>query len=329
MSAADPAAWRADAIGGRSGLERRLTSEEVSALVAAARATGGRPPEDVRREDFAAPPIAALAAGLRHALHHGRGAMLLSGLDPAALPGDLFARIFRGLGAHLGEGAIQGPDGGRIARVEKADNPTGRGTLSDVELGPHTDMHELMALACVSKAAEGGESMLVSAPAVHDRLAATRPELLPALYEGYWAGVNPAVGGEKPVSDAKVPIFSRAGGRLSCSYNRYFMHAAAQHLGEALPDALERALAAFDAVAAEEGLGARFMLEPGEMLFWHNWSCLHARTAFRDAPGARRLLLRLWINAVDGRDVHPAVAQRARTMDADHRAAMQRRAARP
>lgn len=327
MSATDPACWRADTIGGRAGLERRLTPEEVAALVSAADATADHAPEEARRADFAAPPIAALGEALRHALHHGRGAMLLTGIDLASVGEDRFARIFWGLGTHLGEGAIQGPEGDRIARVEKAANPTGRGTLSDVELGPHTDMHELMALACVRPAAAGGESLVVSAPAVHDRIAATAPEHLPALYEGYWTGINPVVGGARPVSDLKLPVFSFAGERLSCSYNRYFHGAAAQARGEALPDALSAAFAAFDAAAASEGLGARIMLQPGEMLFWHNWSCLHARTAFRDAPGGRRLLLRLWLHADGGRPVHPAVAERARTIDADHRAAWRRQQA--
>jgi hypothetical protein len=54
------------------------------------------------------------------------------------------------------------------------------------------------------------------------------------------------------------------------------------------------------------------------MLFWHNWTCLHARAAFRDAPGAKRLLLRLWLNVPDGRPVHPEIAERARRMDEDH-----------
>jgi hypothetical protein len=74
----------------------------------------------------------------------------------------------------------------------------------------------------------------------------------------------------------------------------------------------------FDAQAMRADLAATFMLEPGEMMFWHNWTCLHARGGFRDAPGAKRLLLRLWLNVPNGRRVDSQIAQRARRMDEDH-----------
>jgi hypothetical protein len=63
---------------------------------------------------------------------------------------------------------------------------------------------------------------------------------------------------------------------------------------------------------------ANFMLEPGEMLFWHNWTNFHSRTAFEDSPTQRRLLLRLWLNIENGRHVAPEIAERARLIDRDH-----------
>ena len=60
------------------------------------------------------------------------------------------------------------------------------------------------------------------------------------------------------------------------------------------------------------------MLEPAEVLFWHNWTNFHSRTAFEDAPGQRRLLLRLWLNIENGRAVAPEIAERARLIDRDH-----------
>jgi len=96
------------------------------------------------------------------------------------------------------------------------------------------------------------------------------------------------------------------------------MHAAAKRLGMELPPALVAAMNWFDLQAMRADLGATFVLQPGEVLFWHNWTCLHARTAFRDSPGAKRLLLRLWLNVPDGRPVHPEIAERARRIDEDH-----------
>ncbi|MDB5685008.1 MAG: hypothetical protein JWM75_2706, partial [Sphingomonas bacterium] len=228
-------------------------------------------------------------------------------------------RLHWGLGTHLGQGAIQGPAGDWVAHVHKDENnPTGRGTLTDVELRPHTDFHEIMSLGAVSRPISGGASALVSATAIRDAIAAERPELLAALYEGYYYGINEAVGGEQPLSAAKVPLFSEQDGRLSCLCNGYFMATGAKRRGESLPAELVEALACFNEVAMRDDIVLRFMLAPGEIVFWHNWTLLHARESFVDAPGSKRLLTRLWINVPGGRAVHPEIAERARLFDRDH-----------
>jgi hypothetical protein len=315
----DPAAWESAKIGGRDGLVRHLTATEVSAIEALAATLEHKAVHEITRLDFTDPVVEALMAEARAQVMHGRGAIILSGIDPNRHTLNRFQRAYWGLGTHLGDGTIQGSLGDWVARVEKSEhNPTGRGTLMDVELRPHTDMHEVMSLACVSQAAAGGASTLVSSLAVHNAIRESRPEFLAALYEGFWAGINESVGGKKPLSDHKVPIFCCVDGKVSCYYNKYFMFAAAKRLGLELPCALVEAMDWFDAQALRPDLCATFMLEPGEMVFWHNWTCLHARSAFRDAPDAKRLLLRLWLNVRNGRPVDPEIAARARLMDEDH-----------
>jgi len=315
----DPAAWESADIGGRDGLLRHLTATELSAIDALAAKQDQKAVHEITRLDFAHPVVDALMAEARHQVMHGRGAIILSGIDPSLYTLDRFQKLFWGLGAHIGNGTIQGPLADWVARVEKNENnPTGRGTLMDVELRPHTDMHEVMALACLSRAAEGGESTLVSSLAVHNAIRTTNPEMLAALYQGFWAGINESVGGKKPLSDHKVPIFCCVDGAVSCYYNKVFMYSAAKRLGVDLPSDLIAAMNLFDAKASRAELGATFMLQPGEMVFWHNWTCLHARTAFRDTSGARRLLLRLWLNVPNGRRVDAEIAERARRMDEDH-----------
>jgi len=315
----DPAAWESARIGGRDGLVRYLTATEVAAIDALAAALDRKMIPEISRRDVSDPVIVALMAEAREEVMRGRGVIILSGIDLARHTLDRFERLYWGLGTLMGQGVIQGPTGDWVARVEKSEhNPSGRGTMMDVELKPHTDMHEVMSLASVSLAAEGGASTLVSRLAVHNAIRATHPEFLEPLYSGFWAGVNESVGSRKPLSDEKVPIFCCVDGQVSCYYNKYFMFAAAKRLGMELPADLKAAMQEFDAQAMRTDLGASFMLQPGEMVFWHNWTCLHARTAFRDTPGAKRLLLRLWLNVPDGRRVDPQIAERARRMDEDH-----------
>ena len=318
----DPAAWDSATLGGREALTRRMTTAEVAAVDALAASLEHKRVDEITRADFSDPSVDALMSEARRQVMQGRGAIILSGLDARRYSLQRFEKLYWGLGTHLGRGTIQGPHGDWVARVEKSeDNPTGRGTLMDIELRPHTDMHEVMALASVSAAATGGASTLVSSLAVHNAIRATRPELLAPLYEGFWAGINESVGGTKPLSDHKVPVFCCVDGQVSCYYNKFFMYSAAKRLGVELPADLLAAMAWFDELALRPELGATFMLEPGEMMFWHNFTCLHARAGFRDAPGAKRLLLRLWLNVANGRKVDPEIAARARRMDEDHFAA--------
>jgi hypothetical protein len=318
----DPACWRGDDARIRERLTRRISPVECVALTGLAARLDDGPADAATAEIFSAPVLAPLIRELRHSVMHGAGATILTGLDADTLPAGALDRIFWGLGTRIGTASIQSPAGERIARVEQSDhNPEGRGTLTDAELRPHTDMHEVLALACIRDAVEGGESLLVSAAALHEAVGRRSPAALAALAQGYYAGINEAVGGARPVSAEKVPVFSTTGGKLSCCYNRFFMQSAARLRGEALPADLAAALAILDEEASRPGLGFRFRLRPGEMAFWHNWTCLHARAAFRDAGANRRLLLRLWLNVAAGRPVDPRVAARAAAMDADHRAA--------
>jgi hypothetical protein len=77
-------------------------------------------------------------------------------------------------------------------------------------------------------------------------------------------------------------------------------------------------MAYMDELCARDDLIARFVLEPGEMVFWHNFVVMHSRTSFHDADGHRRLLLRLWLNVPEGRPMDEEIKMRARIIDRDH-----------
>ena len=250
----------------------------------------------------------------------GPRAVLVRGLDPAALGEDAFADCVLRIGSWLGTPSPQSPQCERVARVEHVpDDAQRRGTHSDSELVAHTDLHDVLALACVRAAQQGGDSFLVSAGDLHDRLVRSAPHHLPALSQGGFMGTNPVLRSREPVSREPVPVFLPEPGatRMQCCANGYFLRMGAQARGQDLPEALVVALDALKAAAAELARSRAFRLEPGEILLWHNWSWLHGRTAFVDAPDQRRLLLRLWLrSAIVPRDAR--LADLARRIDADH-----------
>ena len=311
----DPAVWTSVSLGGKAGLVHRLREEHLEALRALTDRTRDRPIEAIGRESFAHPALDALMSEVRGELMSGRGAAILCGLDLARFTQDDFKRICWGLGTHLGVAAPQSYRRDRLGFVQKEEsNPTGRGYLMDVELRSHTDFHEILCLACVRRSASGGESGLASSLAVHNAILEARPELLPPLYEGFyqeWAGAQ-------RVSAEKIPIFARVGEQVSCYYHPLALLNAAKELAVSLPAPLEEAMQVFRAHADGPALRLDFMLEPGEIMFWHNFLVLHSRRAFRDSATQRRLLLRLWLNVPQGRPMHPAFTGRARAMDHEH-----------
>ncbi|MEI9850496.1 MAG: TauD/TfdA family dioxygenase [Sphingomonas sp.] len=150
------------------------------------RAPRGRAPDAVTRADFAHPLIDDLMKAAKAQLLDGYGAIILAGAaDGRHVARGLHAHPLGPLGTYLGEGAVQSGKGDRIGYVRNEPGST-RGYTTDVELRPHTDFHEIMSLAAFSRAESGGVSGLVSGLAIHNRIARERPDLLPALYEGFW-----------------------------------------------------------------------------------------------------------------------------------------------
>ena len=310
-----PSAWTSAGIGGKEGLMHRMGPEHVQALDELLARTRHLEPDAVTRADFDHPVINALMLGVSDAIMNGHGAIILSGLDMGRTSLDDYSRIYWGLGTHLGEGAIQSPKLDRIGHVQKEEhNPDGRGYQLDIELRSHTDFHEILSLASFRKAAKGGESGAVSSLAIHNVMLQEAPEHLATLYEGFFHGyADPSA-----LTKDKVPIFCNVEGKVSCFYHGLFMLNAAKQMGVELPPELRAAMACFSEIAQRPEIRADFMLEPGEMLFWHNFMVLHSRQAFTNEGEQKRLLLRLWLHAHQGRPMHPEFAGRARLMDRIH-----------
>ena len=92
---------------------------------------------------------------------------------------------------------------------------------------------------------------------------------------------------------------------------------------EPLPEGLAEAFAHFDSLATREDLAMWFVLEPGEMMLWHNYTSLHSRTAFEDDPKSKRLLLRLWLTLPQGRPCDQGFRIRSETYERIYREAVQ------
>ena len=308
-----PGAWTGAELGGKAALVREAPRAALDALDDLAVRLRGRDIPSITRNDFDHPAINALMAGVRREVMDGRGVAVVRGPDPGRYDPDDYARLYWGLGTHVGAGVVQSFFNDWVARVEVNPRLPWRGTTTDMELRPHTDFHELMSLASISKPQSGGVSGFVSSLAVHNEVFRSRPDLLRPLYEG-WYNVSPL---NREAPPAKTPIYCCVEGKVSCFYNRVF-YLKPEDAPEPFPPELTEAMALMDSIAARPDIRADFILEPGEIAFWHNFQVMHSRTAFHDSDAHRRLLFRLWLNQPDGRPMAEEIKARARIIDRDH-----------
>jgi len=290
-----------------------LTPAQIERLEDMAARSVGKEALDLTRADVDDPVIADLAKDILARVRDRHGVALLSGLSRARFSDDMLTRIFWGIGRHLGEPESQSILGDKVGHVRKAPaNPNNRGYRSDRELFPHTDSTDIAGLLCLRSAKAGGVSQFVSGLAIHNELLANHPDLLPALYAGYYFHRSgEQLPHEAPITPTRIPIFAYYEGALSVYYLRGFIDMAARELEPdgKVPADLKRSLDAFDALTSREDMRIAFTMEEGEMVFMNNHVVLHARTAFEDFPEEEkhRHLLRLWLSVPDLRPVSPAM----------------------
>lgn len=300
-----PSAWTSASVGGKEGLMHHLAPAELDAFDEVLAATAHIEPLDTTREQFAHPALLPMYETLREILLKGRGTVVVSGMTRARYTDEQLERLYWGIGLHLGIPTSQSYRGDRLGRVTQtavgAENPVDRGYKGSGELMPHTDNNVgIVGLLCVQKAAEGGYSLVSSSAAIHNVLLATRPELLERLYEGYYMTSQEATLSANPHNNLKIPVFSYEQGHLSCLFNRGF-YERANSVRHDMSEAFDEATNLVVETARRPDIEARFILEPGEILFINNYTALHARTNFTDSPEYKRCLLRLWLLTPDGR----------------------------
>ncbi|MEU2657893.1 TauD/TfdA family dioxygenase [Streptomyces sp. NPDC007325] len=246
-----------------------------------------------------------LAERARAALWHGTGFAVLRGLDLSGRTDrecvELCARTVEEVcgpaGPRLQRSAhelLTAATAPAVPRTPAPDSPAAPDG-DDQTLLPHMDRGEgpepprLLALLCVRPAPEGGDSLLLSGPALRDRLAAERPETLKELHRDFRFGRGEGF-------DRVRPVFRFDGPALRVHYNRYWIARGQEETGAPFGPARRGALQAVEALLQDPALVLTLPLRRGDLLLVDNSSVLHGRTAFRNGgePGAQRCYARVW-----------------------------------
>lgn len=213
------------------------------------------------------------------------------------------ARVLVALLAAWGHPVVQNLAGDLLYevrdRVGSADQE--HGSRGAGELLPHTDqaaaaperLPDLLVMAAVSRAAEGGATRLLSGHEAHNRLLDRRPAAVDVLSEPLWfARSADGTADDPPV---RAPVFAGRGRATRVRYNRFFLRLGTHDAGVAPTGDQRAALDELDAVLDDGELVHETVLEPGELLLVDNHVVLHDRTPFVDAPPNVRRLLRGWV----------------------------------
>lgn len=305
----------------------QLSDADIADLEQAARhyLSLGRDIGEITKEDFPLTRFAPHVAAMREKLIRGIGFEVLRGLPIAAYSQEMAAAIFCGVGAHLGSARSQNAAGHILGHVRDvgadANDPNTRIYQTHERQTFHTDSADVVALLCLQDAEEGGDSLLVSAEAIYNRMRAERPDLLERLFDPIATDRRGEVPeGMEPYMT--IPPLNWHEGKLTVFYQRQYIDSAQRFEGAMrLTPAHVEALDMFDALTNDPELHMTMRLEPGDMQFVYNHAQLHDRTGFIDRrpPEKPRHLFRLWLSPEGDRVLPECFKQRYGSIEIGNR----------
>ena len=222
-----PQAWTASDFDSLEDISYHLNGAHIAALedCLARVKRGGLALADIKQTHFRHPDLDGDLAAVLEELMFGRGMVVLRGLPAARYGAEDMAMMYWGIGAHFGVALSQSALGDVLGHVVDLTKPgeeeAARGYTSARELRLHTDLAQVAGLFCYRPAASGGVSVIASAHAIHNQIAAEHPEYLPILYKGfpYHRRGEGSPDGD-PVTPHDVPVFSNLNGNTSVFYVR-------------------------------------------------------------------------------------------------------------
>jgi hypothetical protein len=315
------AAWTGADLAADPSWVRRLDAAalaEIDAALSTIRTRDLSPPA-IRAADFPLPTLRPLLDDVARELEEGRGVVRISGLPVDRYTPDDLKRIFWGICTNLGTPLPQNTKGEILAEVRDetgtgaaVTGPDATGAVPSARArsrstGPlrfHTDKCDVLALLCASNGIAGGESRIVSTIAIHDALAARRPDLLEVLYRDFHR-MRPADEEGEGHSDRvfTMPVFARGpDGEFTSQYSRTYVEMA--HAEPGVPPLKPEQVEAMDMLAAlGDELCLQLPFEPGQIQLMNQHVTYHGRTAYADdaASGASRVLMRIWLSMPNSR----------------------------
>ena len=149
----NPAAWFAQDFDGNDDWIYRFTHADVNELTRAAAHSARVPLPELLVGDFPLDGVGVTLVELRREILQGRGFVLLRGLPVGDWSPALTARIYYGLGCHLGQAVSQNASGHLLGHVKDLGkdpfDPVTRVYQTNYRQPFHTDSTDIVGLLCI------------------------------------------------------------------------------------------------------------------------------------------------------------------------------------
>jgi hypothetical protein len=302
----------------RDGLVQISADEltEIEVALAALKCSGEVDLPVINRDSFPLPLLGVRLKEIAQELRFGLGFVLIRGLQRSNYEADDLARIYCGIGMHLGHVIPQSGDGellGHVMNVSDLVDESVRGYRSDQSMNMHSDGHDVVGLLCLTAAKAGGTSCISSAAAIHDRIVSERPDLAAELYAGMKISrmsKDADRGNGFQITPGPVSLFTRHEGEFMACIHAAMIRDAANKGAFEMSVKQEEALDLLCELAESPEFVLDMNICEGDIQFLNNRLILHGRTSYEDHKELfrRRHLMRLWVN-IPGWPQRPANQQ--------------------
>jgi|TARA_B110000495_G_C22959348_1_gene562285 hypothetical protein len=257
-------------------------------------------------------------------LQKGRGFIRLRGLDVKKYDSLTIQTIYWGICSYLGVGIPQNSKGELMSGVKDygdkiiSDNPYRDGIRlhrTTAKIDAHTDSCDHVALLCLQRAKQGGESGVISALSIYNEILKNKPEYLDTLCKGFYIDLIGKGKSEKELSSHPIPVFSYYGGKMCSRFNKSQIELGAEKKSGGLDSLSKEAVEYVQFLTVQEDFHLKMMLEEGDIQVLNNRVIYHTRTKVLDHedPSKKRLLYRVWLNAPQPRPMAPEFANQLNT----------------
>ena len=281
-------------------------------------------PTSFSKKDFVLNKLENVLSDQLDILQQGRGFIRLRGIQPEKYDELTIQTIYWGVCSHFGSGIPQNSKGELMSGVKdygdklKSDNPYREGIRlhrTTAKIDAHTDSCDHVALLCVQRAKEGGESGVISALALYNEILKNKPQYLETLCKGFYIDLIGKGKTEKELSSHPIPVFSYYGGKMCSRFNKVQIELGAEKHSGGLDSLSQEAIDYVQHLTEKDEFHLKMMLEKGDIQILNNRVTYHTRTKITDheCPTKKRLLYRVWLNAPKPRPMDPNFANQLNT----------------